>query len=518
MIKNLIFIEALVILGYAFFFLCLRRAEQREVQLKPFIIFSALPAIAFLSPSLLLVHLCYFFLIPLLARTREEVGLAIVTSLIAMPALQVTPAMAGVSLFDYSVHTTIALGGLCKLLMTKRRGPGLRIRDDIPALAIMALIFFIAVRDTTPTHWLRSAIAIAASLALPYYLVRLSITSHESLRKLCVWLAGAACMLSAIVAYEAIASWPLYHALNEKFHIYTGALVIKFRFGLMRAEGPLLEATQMGFVLMVGLGATLASRKAFKSGFHYLLLLAVIGLGLVAPQSRGAWVGAAVVVMTAALYNARRITPGRWMIPVVAAVALAMAASEWLRTTGETSETVDYRNRLFERGLEEFWASPWVGSSTGAVSARMQDLVQGEGIIDFVNAYLYFALLTGAVGLFGFALALTAPMLRLWRGRSRFVAAPVERGTAAFLFSMLAAILVMLLFASFWGQLASLSVLLIGLASVARRQPATASPAPSKKRRMLTDRGAIGGAPDLVPGYAAGSVDGGLDSPPAVTR
>ncbi len=59
--------------------------------------------------------------------------------------------------------------------------------------------------------------------------------------------------------------------------------------------------------------------------------------------------------------------------------------------------TINYRRRLLDTALELLKQSPWLGVPDYA--SQMQDLKQGEGIIDLVNSYVAIALDTGVIGL-----------------------------------------------------------------------------------------------------------------------
>jgi O-antigen ligase len=62
------------------------------------------------------------------------------------------------------------------------------------------------------------------------------------------------------------------------------------------------------------------------------------------------------------------------------------------------SGNIDYREKLWDRGWDYILQSPFLGDQY--VLLKMQDLRQGEGIIDFVNGYIAELLATGFIGLF----------------------------------------------------------------------------------------------------------------------
>ena len=73
---------------------------------------------------------------------------------------------------------------------------------------------------------------------------------------------------------------------------------------------------------------------------------------------------------------------------------------------GESTEraSVDYRQQLAERSWELIQSHPFLGDPL--VKTKMEDLRQGEGIIDFVNTYAEVTLFYGSIGLVVFLAAI----------------------------------------------------------------------------------------------------------------
>jgi len=92
----------------------------------------------------------------------------------------------------------------------------------------------------------------------------------------------------------------------------------------------------------------------------------------------------------------------------------------------------------------------------------MNDLRQGEGIIDFVNAYVWIMLISGGVGFVIFTGAFLHYFWGLRRYRSWLKDDPDGRECAAFLFAGLAAMMQMLIFTSFGTRPAVFVFILFG--------------------------------------------------------
>ncbi|HUD31037.1 MAG TPA: O-antigen ligase domain-containing protein, partial [Novosphingobium sp.] len=122
--------------------------------------------------------------------------------------------------------------------------------------------------------------------------------------------------------------------------------------------------------------------------------------------------------------------------------------SESLGLSGQGSDTADYRRELLDRGSEEFWKNPLIGYSSAELEYRLNDMRQGEGIIDYVNVYLWFALVSGVLGAAVFVANLFVPLAQLWSGRRALFG--IDAATpAAFVFGCIAMLGMTLFFTSF---------------------------------------------------------------------
>ena len=131
------------------------------------------------------------------------------------------------------------------------------------------------------------------------------------------------------------------------------------------------------------------------------------------------------------------------------ATMIASIGSQLSYSLNEGTGAGNYRSELFRRGMEEFWKSPIFGDSFTNVVARMQDMIQGEGIVDFVNSYLYFALFAGGIGLVLFCLSFLIPIFRLASIRTQLIPGSADRDVAGFCLALLASGAVMLAFTSY---------------------------------------------------------------------
>lgn len=456
MLKNLIFLEILIAIGTAIFYFASTRRVRREVGILPGIVFGVLAAIAFLSPLLIIVHVAVA-LVPLaLCRTKLQAGLVTAMGLFALPALPSQIVVAGAFLFPWTIQSTLGVSGLIAMLIAPGRTAKAPPWADISMFIVIAILVVIDARGGPAVGYLRQFVNYLLVYFVPVYVITRSARSPEDWRTMLTAMAGVGVILSVIVLYEARGGWPLYAPLTSHFSFDLNGIIVKWRGGMMRAYGPMSEATNMGFVSVICFAAALAVRKAFRTNLHYVGIVALIALGSLPPQSRGGLIGMALAFVISSFYR-RGVSGAAQVIGAGSLVGGAYALSMLVGSFGdqiqtslnEAKGTGDYRSELWRRGMEEFWKHPLLGDTFTSVVARMQDLVQGEGIVDFVNSYLYFMLFSGAIGAFFFCLALAIPLWRLSLVRKRLPPLSAEREVAGFCVALIGSSAVMLAFTSY---------------------------------------------------------------------
>lgn len=456
MIKNLIFLEILIVIGTAIFYFASTRRIRKEIGYLPGVVFGLLAAIAFLSPQLLIVHIAVA-LVPLaLCRTKLQAGLVTAIGLFALPALPTQLVLGGAFLFPWTIQSTLGVSGLVALLIAPGKLAKAPPWADAAMFIVIAILVVVDARGGPPVGYLRQFANYFLVYIIPVYVITRSARNAEDWRTMLTAMAGVGIILSVIVLFEARGTWPLYAPLTSHFSFDLNGIIVKWRGGMMRAYGPMGEATNMGFVSVICFAAALAVRQSFRSNLHYVAVVGLIAVGSLPPQSRGGLIGMALAFVISSFY--RRGISGAMQVAGAAsliggAYALSMLVGSFgdqIQTSlNEAKGTGDYRSELWRRGMEEFWKNPLLGDTFPNVIARMQDMVQGEGIVDFVNSYLYFMLFSGAIGAFFFCLAFIIPMWRLSLIRKRLPPLSAEREVAGFCAALLGSSAVMLAFTSY---------------------------------------------------------------------
>lgn len=454
MLKNLIFLEILIVIGSILFQMASTRATRRDVGHLPGIILGSMAAIGFLAPNLIVAHVAVAMLPLLLGRTKLKVGMIVAMGIFALPTLPSNIIIAGIWLFPWTIQCTLATSAIIAFFIAPGRIPRAPPFADTAMFIVIAVLIVIDARGGDWTGYLRQLVYYAFLYAIPVFLITRSARNAIEMRTLLTAMAGFGVILAVVVLYEARSSWPLYSPILSHFD-FAMRVVVKWRGGLMRAYGPMGEATQMGCVLVISFAAALASRRSFVSNFAYVAMVAIIALGSLAPQSRGGMIGIAVAFVISSFYRrgisgaGQMAAAGALLGGAYTASLIAGSLSSQISTSLSEASQGDYRSTLLRRGLEEFWKSPIFGDSFTNILPRMQDLVQGEGLIDFVNTYLYFALFSGGIGLLLFCGSFILPMMRVVQIRRALQPGSADRDVAGFCLALLGSAAVMLAFTAY---------------------------------------------------------------------
>ena len=279
---------------------------------------------------------------------------------------------------------------------------------------------------STFTNTLRVGVFYAfIDIFLPYYVASRSLKNLQGFRDALMAFVVAALVLSAIGAIEFARHWLLYASLGD-------ALGERWGFGqyLGREEGGSLRAMAttghsivLGYVVAVAVGFFLYLRRSVTSPMAWGLGLLVLIVGLISPVSRGPWVGATAMLL---VFVAIGPSPGMRLaklgllgaitLPVLLASPLGERIIDYLPFVGTVeAQTVTYRQRLLEISIQVILQNPFFGAFDSIYSPAMQELKQGQGIIDIVNTYAAIGLGSGFVGLSlfsGFFIAVAAGIFK----------------------------------------------------------------------------------------------------------
>ena len=375
----------------------------------------AVTLIAFLSHNFwMMCFLCG--VVAALGAQRDPNPLALYFALLfAVPpfAAQI-PGFGGINyFFDLNyirlLNICILVPAAARIAMSREaRGHAPRATDLLLA-GHVALIFVLTLLISNFTGTVRQAFMLALDIALPYYVASRLPLTREAFREIAAAFLLSVAILAALAVFEFAWRWLLYNPLAD-------ALGVRWSFGsyLLRGEGGALRALAstghsivLGYLLLIGFAFLFYLERMLQPQALVLTAGALLMAGLVASVARGPWVGALAmlaVVLGIGPGAGRRLA---WLFGTSAVALIVIALSPWgsvvldhLPFVGTVEEgSVTYRQQLFNVSMILVWQNPIFGSYDYLYNPIMEQMRQGEGIIDMVNTYLGVALSSGFVGL-----------------------------------------------------------------------------------------------------------------------
>lgn len=361
-----------------------------------------------------------------------------------------------------SATDALLLGLAIVLLLYRDRGGPVRRwdfrKEEFAILAIVLISIFGDTRDFGLTTTARSIVLYGWTLALPYYLFTRYTKNWQEFGQIAVAIGGAAFLLSIMALYEARFGWSLFDTSWRNLNLSDFmSRNMRIRGGVLRSPTTFNESTSFAVFQIFGIVAIAYCRRSFRSPLLWRGVFAMACLGLLVAQSRGASIALVAGFTITFLFQRKYGRLGAMAMVSLCGIGLLFAAAPsspriaaFLGVNKSYSIESDYRAALFKRGLEEGMKHPFFGTDIVKVRARLTDLTQGEHIVDFVNTYLTIFLTAGLVGLFAFLAPIGLIYAKAW---------PRPRGAMAEIDAMhfrnfaiggLTAILVALLFTSFY--------------------------------------------------------------------
>lgn len=282
-----------------------------------------------------------------------------------------------------------------------RTGP-----DKLLALYIL-LISILHLRDSSMTETLRQTFYLILDIFLPYFVISRSLKKLHAFKDALLSLVLAIMLLALFAIFEAYKSWLLYNPLITALNLKDGMTLYLARDGLLRVVASAGQPIVLGYLMVVGIGFYLFLQRSFnQKSIRRLGILLLIG-GLIAPVSRGPWVGTAVlliVFISTGRHPTKRLMglalAGILALPLIAMLPGGEKVINLLPFIGSTEKgTIDYRAQLVTNSMIVIQRNPWFGSVDFLETPEMQALMGGQGIIDVVNTYIAITLKSGFVGL-----------------------------------------------------------------------------------------------------------------------
>lgn len=337
--------------------------------------------------------------------------------LFAMPALSGRIPGLGVVEYFFSIDYVrlLILMLLFPAYLYLRKQPGVdsfgKLLPDKLFIAYLVLNFLLTFNFSTFTNILRHTVFYAfVDFFLPYYVASRSLKTIERFREALMGFALAALVLAAIGAFEYVKHWLVYstlqNVLNSEPWGYSNYLG---RGESLRALGSTGQPIVFGYVMTISIGFYLYLQKSISDKKAWYIGLALLVIGLIAPVSRGPWVGAAVMLI---VFVATGPSAGKNFVKIGLLVALVLPVIllspggdkiiDLIPFVGKTEEfNVTYRQQFTEISIRYILDNPFGG--TDFINSPEMAVLKNQGIIDTLNVFLVVGLGGGVLGMFLFS-------------------------------------------------------------------------------------------------------------------
>ena len=298
------------------------------------------------------------------------------------------------------------------------RPPAVRLAD-IAVFLFLAYQFLCGVFYFPFTGMLRQGVYLFLDIGLVYYVASRALHAREDARKVLGAFICAMAIMALVAMFESVKSWWVYDTISGIFGFRGAGYITRGDFGFLRAKASMGHPITLGYNIGVGLVLLFAFVGELSSRVKEGLLALLLGLGVIFSFSRGPWVGVAagcLYLLFSGPHKARRFVTtvflGALLVGVLSLSSFGRALFNMLPFVGTVdSGTILYRQILWEVSMVVWKQNFWFGDMNYLANPLMEQMRQGEGIIDMVNSYLQISLAYGLTGLLLFLLCAN----RAWR-------------------------------------------------------------------------------------------------------
>jgi hypothetical protein len=274
------------------------------------------------------------------------------------------------------------------------------------------------------TNLLRRSFLVFVDIFVLYYAVSRSCNDQRKIVDAQAAFCLSCGIMALIATFEHFKGWLLYTQLAQRWDPTDADYLMAWLFhgdSWLRAQASGGNALTLGIVLASAFGFWLYLQPRATTLRVRLVTSVVFWFGMVASFSRGSWIGAVLTYLAYSALKPRaisRLFKAAFVMAIVLGLASLSPIGEKIMDSlpfGSKQPDADfiYRQRLFDRSLELVQAHPLFGDQLAM--QEMEDLRQGQGIIDIVNTYIGVLLFHGWVGLIlflGFILSASAGVFR----------------------------------------------------------------------------------------------------------
>jgi hypothetical protein len=360
--------------------------------------------------------------------------------------------------------TVILLPAALTLYREKKNARTLAWTGLDKAVFFYFLLYFCLMLDaSTFTNAIRRGFVYPiVDVVLAYFVATRTLDDRQRMRDLLATLLFVGMLHSLLAIFEITRSWLLFVPVPDHLEIFVQFNPYDFRDdGTLRARTSSQHSIILGTALSVIMVLSTAILKQCRSPVK-VLIYSIFMCGLLATVSRGPWVGAVVGLLVVALLSA---TAAKGLLLLACFCGITTASLSFFEV-GEkflsyvpflgtaSTDSVEYRQRLFEYAINVILNNPFFGSYDFMFKLADQGMVQGQGIVDLVNTYIAIGLSGGFTALLLFAAIIALPTFRLWRGhRLKDFQDPQSAQTRSAFLGAIACLTTILATASFIGTI-----------------------------------------------------------------
>ncbi|MET0381971.1 MAG: O-antigen ligase family protein [Burkholderiaceae bacterium] len=306
----------------------------------------------------------------------------------------------------------------------QRRKPSWLVACDVATGLFYAYWMLYLYGGQALTVIVREGLGLGLDTLVPYYVLTRACVAADARRRAMGMILFGATYQSFVGMAESASGHYLYSQLQYLYNTRWAQSTGLMRGMWLRAEAAFPGPLALAVLLMFGLGLWFVMKPRIKTHSYTILGLSLTG-GLLATYGRGPLLATMLLALGVA---ALRFLSGKKYLVLMLAGG-AVLASAWSAGLGDAviglvsattgaDQAADfnvlYRQQLLTESLALLQQSPWWGVPN--YLAYLENLRQGEGIIDLVNTYLVVALNVGA---FGLSLFLIPFGVTLWKEASR---------------------------------------------------------------------------------------------------
>ena len=278
---------------------------------------------------------------------------------------------------------------------------------DVATVAYLAYWTFELYGHLNLSSVARESVGVVLDSVVPYYVLSRACADPEMRRRVLSMLLFGAVYQCMIGVVEGLSRHVLYAQLQYLYGIRWNIIGALTRGDFVRAQAAFSGPLILAVLALFGIGLWYVFKPVAKSRPYAVLGLILLG-GLMATISRGPVL--ALLILVAGVACMRFMSARKFL--VFSALAGLVVAGSWnfglgdavvsiVNSTSGGDKTADfnvmYRQELLRTSLALIQQSPWWGVPN--YLEQMQDLRQGDGIVDLVNTYLIVTLNVGVVGL-----------------------------------------------------------------------------------------------------------------------